>query len=324
MAYFTLNLTSMYKHIFGPVPSRRLGMSLGVDLVPHKVCSLNCVYCECGPTSRHTLERKEYVPLEELKEELDHYFSHHPDPEIITLSGAGEPTLHAGMGEIILYLKSLRPEVPVAVITNSTLLSDAGVRKELMRSDIVLPSLDAATEETFRKINRPVRHFSVENVIRGLADFRKEYRGAFWLEVLILPGYNDNEENIAALDRAIRIIKPHKVQLNTLDRPGVIAGLVPADRDLLEGIMDTWGLDQVEIVAPFRERHPGEGYRSDMEAAILETLSRRPCTTDDLGKILGLSLLEVNKYLRNLEASGRVKSSRQERGVFYRITPFLP
>ncbi|MCK4751009.1 MAG: radical SAM protein, partial [Bacteroidales bacterium] len=243
----------MYKHLFGPVPSRRLGMSLGVDLIPHKVCSLNCIYCECGGTTKLTLDRSEYVPVQDVLQEIGYFFEHNPDPEYITFSGAGEPTLHSRMGEVLGFLKNLRPELPVAVLTNGTLLSDPSVREELMMADVVLPSLDAATEKAFRKINRPLRDFRIADYVDGLIQFKKEFKGAVWLEVLILPGYNDDTENIMALKKAIQSIGPDRIQLNTLDRPGVIEGLQPASREALEKIAGEWDqgdVCEVEIIVP--------------------------------------------------------------------------
>jgi wyosine [tRNA(Phe)-imidazoG37] synthetase (radical SAM superfamily) len=309
----------MYKHLFGPVPSRRLGMSLGVDLVPHKVCSLNCVYCECGGTTKLTTLRGEYVPLGEIREELDHFFSHQPDPEYITFSGAGEPTLHSGIGDVLAYLKEIRSRVPVAVITNGTLLSDPSVRRELLRADVVLPSLDAATDTTFRKINRPAKGISISEYINGLVAFRKEYHGSIWLEVFLLPGFNDQDENLKALKAAIQSIAPDRIQLNTLDRPGVIQGLRPASRQELERIREDWGPERVEIIASPLERRQSGAYREDTESVILEVISRRPCTAEDIREILGIHIHEVNKYLGSLEASGRILAVQQQRGVFYRV-----
>ena len=309
----------MYKHLFGPVPSRRLGMSLGVDLIPHKVCSLNCIYCECGATTKLTLERAEYVPVEDVIKELGHFFAHNPDPEYITFSGAGEPTLHSRIGEVLGFLKDLRPEVPVAVITNGTLFSVPEVRSELLQADVVLPSLDAATEKAFRKINRPSKDSSVDTYVEGLVQFNREFQGKFWLEVLILPGYNDDAENLMALKNAIQTIKPDKIQLNTLDRPGVIEGLRPATREELEQIAGEWDTAEVEIVVPASVKHKPAGYRTDMEAAILETISRRPCTLEDIQKILGLHINEINKYLRSLESAGMIDTNRQDRGLFYQV-----
>ncbi len=234
----------MYSHLFGPVPSRRLGISLGVDLVPHKVCSLNCIYCECGSTTRLTLERGEYVPEEEIQRELMDYFGKNPDPDFITFSGAGEPTLHSGIGQILKLIKEMKPKVKVALITNGTLFYDTSLRKELRDVDVVLPSLDAATDAAFRKINRPRKELRVDDYIQGLIDFRKECRGEFWLEVLILPGYNDDVENILALKEAIQAIGPDRIQLNTLDRPGVIEDLRPATRMELEAIVRRMGFPE--------------------------------------------------------------------------------
>ncbi len=309
----------MYKHLFGPVPSRRLGMSLGVDLIPHKICSLNCVYCECGSTTSHTLDRKEYVPVEEIYGELTDFFENHPDPEYITFSGAGEPTLHSHMGEVIAYIKRLKPGLPVAVLTNGTLFTFPEVREELMLADLVLPSLDAATQSAFQKINRPVRNFSVDRYIMGLEDFCREFGGEIWMEVLILPGYNDDNENLSAIKEVLQKINPHRIQLNTLDRPGTVRGLRAATTAELNGISKEWGLKQVEIIAPPEDRQKKKSYRTDIESVILETISRRPCTLGDLEKILGMHINEINKYLGAMEETGKIETVEQDRGTFYQI-----
>ena len=306
-----------YKHLFGPVPSRRLGMSLGVDLVPRKVCSLDCVYCEVGETTRLTLERKEYVLFDRVTAELEEFFKHHPDPDFITFSGAGEPTLNSRIGEIIVFIKKLRPGIPVAVLTNGTLLSRRDVRMELEAADVVLPSLDAATQEGFERINRPDSAIRIDEYIQGLVDFRQEFRGRIWLEVLILPGYNDDETELEALRQAIMRIGPDAVQLNTLDRPGTVHPLVRATRQQLQAIAAAWQPLAVEIIASAPQRKHIQSYRGDTEAAILETISRRPCTPDDLMQILGLHVNELNKYLDVLEAEGKVETVRLERGLFY-------
>lgn len=295
-------------------------MSLGVDLIPHKICSLNCVYCECGRTSKLTLERKEYVPVKDVFSELKDFFNNNPDPEYITFSGAGEPTLHSQIGEVLGFLKELRPQIPLAVLTNGSLLSDAEVREELMQADLVLPSLDAATDAAFRKINRPVRNLSVAQYIRGLIDFRKAFKGKIWLEILILPGYNDDRQNIDALKEAVLQIKPDRIQLNTLDRPGTVEDLRAASGEELQEIINYWKIENVEIIAPPQDRQDVKSYRTDVESAIVETLSRRPCTLTDLEKILGLHINEINKYLGVLEETGVIETNKQERGSFYQLT----
>jgi wyosine [tRNA(Phe)-imidazoG37] synthetase (radical SAM superfamily) len=295
-------------------------MSLGVDLIPHKICSLNCVYCECGATTTLTHERKEYVPVREVYRELKDFFKNNPDPDYLTFSGAGEPTLHVRIGEVIAFLKELRPEIPVAVLTNGTLFGDPRVREELMQADVVLPSLDAATDEALKRINRPKRTFRAIDYVNGLVDFSREFRGEIWLEILILPDYNDDPENLEALKKAVLQINPGRIQLNTLDRPGTVAGLRPASMVRLQEIAAFFGGDHVEIVAPPEERNQVKSYRSDVENAILETIARRPCTLADLEQILGLHINEINKYLAVLEDAGKVASIEQERGTFYQVT----
>lgn len=309
----------MYKHLFGPVPSRRLGMSLGVDLVPHKVCSLNCIYCECGATTVLTNERKEYVSFNEIVTELDDFFANNDNPDYITFSGAGEPTLNIHIGNVIDHIKTNHPNIPIAVLTNGSLLNNSIVRKELIQADLILPSLDAATESAFKKIDRPSNRLKIEDYIQGLIDFRKEFKGSIWLEVMILPGYNDDLENLTKLKEAIIKIKPEKVQLNTLDRPGVIDNIRSASRIELQNIIDLWNIPNTEIIASSLNRKNNTSFRKDTENAILETISRRPCTLDDLEKMLGLHVNEINKYLDVLDSESKIETYRQDRGIFYQL-----
>ncbi len=307
-----------YKHIFGPVPSRRLGISLGIDLVPAKTCMYNCVYCECGKTTNLTCERREYVPTAEVIAELEEYLR--PDPEIdyVTLSGSGEPTLHTGIGEIIAFLKERFPRYRVAVLTSGALLSEPTVRDDLMKADLVLPSLDAASETCFRRVNRPVLGIAIEDVVRGLIAFSREFHGDVWLEVFVVPGKNDAPEELERLKDAIGAIDPERVQLNTLDRPGAELWVRPATRASLEAIASFLGGDRVEVVAPSSACEPMPGLRDDVADLIMETILRRPCTARDLSRIAGLRRSEVGKYLTVLREQGRVEAVRGERGIFFR------
>ena len=308
----------MYKYLFGPVPSRRLGMSLGVDLVPHKVCSLNCVYCECGRTTNLTLQREEYISYDEVTGEIEHYLGHQPHPDYITFSGSGEPTLNSRIGDVLHFIKERAPNIPVAVLTNGTLFSQEEVRKELLDADVVLPSLDAASDLSFRKINRPFHTLNLPEYIKGLIDFRKEYKGKIWLEVLVLPGFNDSKNDLSLLKSAFEKIQPDSIQLNTLDRPGTVDNLRAASRAELQHIADSWELKNVEIIKSAPDRKKIKSYREDVETAILETIVRRPCTLADLTKILGIHINEANKYLDVLESEHKIETVRQERGLFYR------
>ena len=184
---------------------------------------------------------------------------------------------------------------------------------------MVLPSLDAADDVAFRKIDRPLKDFSIGNYIQGLIDFSKEFKGKIWLEVMIMPGYNDDLQNLNLLKEAILKINPEKIQLNTLDRPGVIDNIRAASRIELQNIIDLWRLPNIEIVAASAKRKENQSFRKDIENTILETISRRPCTLEDLQNILGLHVNEINKYLDVLDADGKLNTYRQERGVFYQI-----
>ncbi|MBN2891315.1 MAG: radical SAM protein [Bacteroidales bacterium] len=280
---------------------------------------MDCVYCECGATTKLTLDRKEYILYKKVTAELEDFFSTNPDPDYITFSGSGEPTLNSRIGDVLKFVKKTRPNIPVAVLTNGSLLWDKKVREEILDADLVLPSLDAVYSPDFERINKPELSLTVEKYLQGIIDFTKEFKGIIWLEILILPGYNDSPENISNLKEAILKINPEKVQLNTLDRPGTVVDLRPASKAELKFIVNQWNLPNVEIIASAPERKDIKSYRTDTESAILETISRRPCTLEDLSKILGLHINEVNKYLGVLEDEKKIISIIQERGFFYAL-----
>lgn len=306
-----------YRYLFGPVPSRRLGNSLGVDMVPKKVCSLNCVYCESGKTTKLTSDRMEYIPFDRITGELGHFFANSADPDYITFSGSGEPTLNKRIGELIRFIKARKPGIPVAVITNGTLLFDSRLREELMPADLVLPSLDAASQEVFERINRPDPGLEITSIIDGLAKFSHSFSGTIWLEVFILPGYNDSEQELLAIRDAIRKIAPERVQLNTLDRPGVQEGLRAASRAELNRVLSLLDLENAEIISAAPSRKKLDSFSNNVASSILSTLSRRPCTLEDLENMLGLTAMEINKYLDILEAEDKISHVMQSRGIFY-------
>lgn len=209
-----------YRYIFGPVRSRRLGRSLGIDLVPGNCCSLNCVYCECGTTIHITGKRGEYAPLSRIQLELDHYLRIKRDIDYITLGGTGEPTLHSGISAILEHLKKHHPEYKRAVLTNSTLLHDPQIRNEIKTADLILPSLDAVSDEILQTINRPPPGITADKMIDGLIELRKEFKGKIWLEIFFIPGINTTENELNLLrDAAVRI-KPDIIHINSLSRPG--------------------------------------------------------------------------------------------------------
>ena len=228
----------MYKkrrnYLFGPVSSRRLGASLGIDLLPYKTCTLDCVYCECDSTTDLTLCRKEYVSVHDVLAELEETLRQGPALDYVTFSGSGEPLLHSGIGEIIDWLKDHYPHYEVAVLTNGTLLQKQEVRAQLMRADLVIPSLDAATETLFHEINRPHNSLNIHDIISGLVQFRREYRGEICLEVFIIPGMNDTLAELEQMRQVIRSIKPDRLQVNTLDRAGAEDWVQPATEEELK------------------------------------------------------------------------------------------
>lgn len=310
----------MYKYLFGPVPSRRLGMSLGVDLVPKKVCSLNCVYCEVGETTKLTVDRMEYIMYDKIIAELQQFMSKKPNIDYITFSGSGEPTLNSKIGEVLTYIKQNYADVKTAILTSGALLSDSKIRSEILEADVILPSLDAASELVFDKINRPNSNISIESYINGLIDLRKEFKGQIWLEVFLLKGYNDSSEELELIKKSILKIKPDIVQLNTLDRPGAIGGLIALTKHELQEVKSLWAdIPNVEIIASATARTDIDSYNTNIENTILSTIARRPCTLSDLHQILNVHVNEINKYLGTLEMNGKIKSVTLDRGVFYEL-----
>ena len=305
-----------FQYLFGPVPSRRLGLSLGVDLVPYKVCSYDCIYCEVGPTTVKTLERKEYVPLEEVKAELEAFRSLGIETDYITFSGFGEPTLHSGLGELIQWIRE-RFDQPIAVLTNGSLLKDPRVREELMGAHVVLPNLDAGTPRVFGMINRPHPRVSFHEMVEGIKTFTREFPGEVWLEIVLVRGINDNREELEALAKLVREIDPARIQLNTVVRPPAHGG-EPLSLKELETLVPLFG-SKAQVVAYPTYKRAKE--REDLREAIVETAARRPCSKEDMAKVLGVSALEVAKYLDGLIGDGRLEVIRHGHQIFYKAKP---
>jgi wyosine [tRNA(Phe)-imidazoG37] synthetase (radical SAM superfamily) len=308
-----------YKYLFGPVPSRRLGISLGIDLVPNKVCSLNCIYCEVGRTTILTNKRKEYVPIDEVITELRHYLGQYPQLDYLTFSGAGEPLLNSGIGRLITVIKHEFPQYKIALLTNGTLFCNEQVRQEVLQADLILPSLDAASEKIFQEINRPANGLKAADIIDGLVRLRQEFSGEIWLEIFFTPGLNDSLQELKLLKEAVEKIKPERVQLNSLDRPGTEYWVESTAREKLEKIADFFLPLPVEIIAKPLKKTPIKGFNQDIAGQILNTIRRRPCTTEDLREILNLKTNELNKYLNIFLAENKIESVKQDRGIFFKI-----
>jgi len=307
------------KYIFGPVPSRRLGRSLGIDLIPYKTCTFDCIYCDLGRTTHKTTSRQSYVVSEEIQKELELSLSVlDKKPDYITLSGSGEPTLNTNIGEIIRKIKEIT-STPVAVLTNGSLLSMDEVREDLSEADAVLPSLDAITPALFEYINRPHASLRIEEIISGLIQFRKQYRGQIWLEILFCRGVNDGKDEIEKLKEVIERIEPDRVQLNTPVRPPAEDFAFPLTLAQLQKIRERLG-NRAEIIPDFIAPM-GDRFDSDKNAEIINLIKRRPCTAEDISKALGLHLDEVVKYLKKLVKEGVVHYRMYEHHCYYESTP---
>lgn len=286
-----------YKHIFGPVLSRRLGRSLGIDIMPFKTCTYDCVYCEQGRTTNHTVCRKEYVPVKDVLMELQEFLSSQPVPDYVTLSGAGEPTLHARLGELVKGIKEIS-KAPLAVITNGSLLWDPEVQEALHGADVVMPSLDAGNSRLFDVIDRPASGITFERMVYGLIAFRAAFHNAIWLEVLLIDKITSGESEVREIAAWARRIQPDRVQLNTVVRPPSEEFALPIPRKQLEKLA---GLFEpcAEIIADYSgamrqtEDMPGA-------ARMLELLARRPCSMPEIAGSLGLRLVEAAKLAQQL------------------------
>ncbi len=309
-----------YKFLFGPVLSRRLGISLGVDIVSAKTCNLNCVYCECGETSCLSGEITEHVRIADVIAELQSFLSTSPKLDIITITGSGEPTLNSGLGDLIHFLKTHFSRYTTALLTNGTLLHDKDVSAAAMQFDYVLPSLDAVSNKAFSLVNRPHGGLSNEQIIDGLIAFSRLYKGILWLEVFIVPGINDSPIELSLLKHAAEKINPTRVQLNTLDRPGAVDSIVPASHDQLLSIAHFFKPLPVEIISRQYQTTGNAAVEGDLRAAILETLKRRPLTIEDIAKTTGHNINDITSTLSLLCRSADVASENVGAHRFYKLT----
>ena len=312
-------------YVFGPIASRRLGVSLGVDLVPPKTCPLDCVYCEAGKTTDLTRERREDVPVDKVLEELDAVLSKHPKLDYVTFSGSGEPTLNSRIGDVVRFVKRNYPEYPLCLLTNAMLFGDEQLLKDIAEVDLAVPSLDGSNAEEFEKINRPVPGFSFDRFVDDLVRFTQNTKSRVNLELFIVPGVNDGDASIARFVELIKRMRVDLVQLNTLDRPGVEKFVVPSTPENTHRFIAALApFVPVEAVGVFRYRAPVPGKKftaTESQRRILELIRRRPATLPDLALALELPESITEKILDELFAAGKVGIERQARGVFYLPSP---
>lgn len=294
------------RHVYGPVPSRRLGFSLGVDIIPFKTCTLDCTYCQLGSTRKTVCRRGSWFPPREILAQVKEAVGSGQKIDVITFSGSGEPTLNRDIGRIIRAIKKMT-RIPVVVLTNGTLLTRKEVRRDLAAADIVVPSLDAVPGNLFHRVNRPNRALDPEKIIDGLARFREGFRGEIWLEVMLIRGVNDSPAHIKALRAAADRIRPERIQLNTVVRPPADGKAKPLSPGAMRKIRDALG-PRAEIIASFEKRKqtPAAG---DFETALLTAVGRRPMTAEDISFSLGRHRDEVLKALSSLRSRRKVRKA---------------
>jgi wyosine [tRNA(Phe)-imidazoG37] synthetase (radical SAM superfamily) len=310
--------TFSYKSLFGPVPSRRLGISLGVDLVPHKTCNLNCVYCECGPTTHLTTTCDEYIEVDRVKAELTDYLLRNENIDHITFSGSGEPTLNSGIGEIVAFLKQNHPRHRVALLTNGTLFDQPVIRRRVQAVDVVMASCDAAVQASFRRINRPHPDLDLAAIMDGLKAFRRSYAGRFLIEYFVVPGINDTVDELSRMRILLEDIAADGVVLNTLDRPGAEDWVRPVDAVKLDEISVFF--KDAEKIKHDPVRRTRETSDRDLLNRLVATIRRRPHTAADVSTIMGMELNRLQPMLDRLVAADQLRLKHEERGLFYVVS----
>jgi wyosine [tRNA(Phe)-imidazoG37] synthetase (radical SAM superfamily) len=306
----------VYQHVFGPVHSRRMGYSLGIDPVPKKACSMDCVYCEVSPTDKWTLQRREWVPADTILEEVERKLSEGHRIDIVTFSGSGEPLLHSRLGEMVNRIHEMA-DLRVCILTNGTHLNDPEVRAEVSGADVIAPSLDAVTPEVFQRINNPHPDLKVADVISGLKALRDEYEGEIWLEILFVAGFNDHDDEVRKLAAMAEELRPDRIHLSTIDRPPAYRDVKAVSLDRLEEIRKFFG-EQAEVcAAPTAE--VSKAVEVDLAALIEETASRRPITREDLISTIGRPGDEIETVVEGLLQAGRITERKHEGRVFLEV-----
>lgn len=284
------------QHVYGPVASRRLGRSLGVDLVPFKTCSFNCIYCQLGQTTTLTCERAEYTAVAEVLDDLARALAIGPSPDYVTLSGSGEPTLHSKLGEIATAIRKLTDK-PIAVLTNGSLFFEKDVRDACALTDVVLPTLAAHDEVGYQRVHRPCPGLTLASHVSGLVKFRQEHQTPMWLELFVLEGVNASDADRKAFAGLIGQIGPDRIQINTAVRPTSEPHALAVSPEKLEQWARALG-PQAEVIAETQLTTAGGS--TAVESDVLELCRRRPCTLEQIAEALGLHRQQVVKYVTNL------------------------
>ncbi|OXU15844.1 radical SAM protein [Sedimentisphaera salicampi] len=305
-----------FKYVFGPVNSRRLGSSLGVDILPLKTCTQNCIYCQLCMDEKPVIEIKTYAEPEKVIDEVCRRLESGVRVDYVTFSGSGEPTLHKDIGYIIQKLKD-KTGKKIAVITNGTMLWKPEVRSRLRQADLVMPSLDGFDEESFKTINRPHEKITFDKLVYGLQQFRDEFSAQYWLEVFLIKGINTSLESLEKLKNLVNKIKPDRIQLNTVVRPGVHPSLRALNEKELIQTAQIMGIGPEGIIhyEPAQTSSNAEG----IENQVTELLKRRACRKIDISEGLGTDLSLLEPVVENLEKREMLESFEYNGEVFYKL-----
>ena len=307
------------KYVYGPVPSRRLGNSLGIDPLPSKTCNYQCIYCQLGKTNNFTNIRKNYFPKKDILTEIERAIKLNENKfDYITFVGSGEPTLYKDLKDLIIRAKELS-EKPVCVITNGSLLYEKEVQNALMYSDVVLPSLDAGDETSFIKINRPHPSISFDNLIQGFIDFRKIFEGKFWIEVMLMKGINDTKEELLKIKEKLDLIKPDRIDINVPIRPPVEKWVRIPDKNIISLLNAIFG-DYTNIFFP--EEGTFRIYSSNFEKEVLSILKRHPMRQNQIIETFsssGFSKDVVISNLKKLKSENKIKEISYNKQIFWKI-----
>ncbi len=304
--------------LFGPVPSRRLGRSLGIDVIPPKTCTYDCVYCESGRTTTLTILRRELVDDDVVLGELGLFLGQHSGKaDVLTFSSAGEPTLHLGLGRLIRRIKQAWPSLPLVVLTNGSLLWDPEVRRDLLEADRVVPSLDAATLNTFRKVDRPHPSLALDVILEGMYAFRRDYRGELHLEILLVRGMNDSPEELRALRGEVDRIKPDRVELNTVVRPPACEGVLGLTEPEMTAAAAHFSPEVTRIIGGFEPTARSGDDSGPLESRVLHLVARRPCSAEEMADSLGVSSDVLEEILSRLTRAEKIKRHRYGDRTFF-------
>jgi wyosine [tRNA(Phe)-imidazoG37] synthetase (radical SAM superfamily) len=307
------NSMQEYRYLFGPVPSRRFGRSLGVDLTPRKTCTLDCVFCQLGRTINKTMTRKAYVPLEAVLAELGAWIKENGKADYITLSGSGEPTLHSGFGEVLQFIRS-HSSIPPVLLTNGTLLHLPEVQEAASHAHIVKVSLSVWDPASFGWMNRPHSTLSFHDVIDGQKAFRARLKGQLWLEVFLVAGMNSPPSDVAKIAGLAKEIRPDRIHLNTAVRPPSEDFVAAVSRERMESLTSLF-CPKAEVIAEFEAKQRVELHATEEE--IYSMLQRRPCTAQEIAKTFSMHLNEVSKYLGKLLRDKRIRARRVKTLLYY-------